>query len=155
VDLSELSGAVPSQVTALYAPFLDACARHELVLPRCAGCGRLHWYLPPVCSTCLGAEFGWTPSAGRGSVYSFTVVRHPFVDRVPVPAVVGVIELDDRPGLLMIGRIVHDPRDVRIGARVVVAWPAAGSAGPPLPVFALDPALDSALDSATSRRTPA
>jgi len=82
-------------------PFWDACRRHELALQRCDACCSF-WFPPgPLCPRCHSAEWRWTPTSGRGTVYSFAVVHrvyHPgFSDSVPYA--VAVVELDEGPRL--------------------------------------------------------
>jgi uncharacterized OB-fold protein len=128
---------VSPQVRESYRPFFDACRRNTLVIPRCAGCDRLHWYLPTICSSCGSMTFGWSEMSGRGIVYSFTVIRHRFLEDVVIPSAIGVIELVEQPGLMMVARIVDDPERVRIGADVVVAFSVRGTEAAVLPAFTL------------------
>ena len=64
-------------------------------------------------------------SAGKGTLYSFSVVRqsyHPFF-RNQVPYVVALVDLDEGPRFLtnLIG--LEDPlNDVEIGQRVAIEW---------------------------------
>jgi uncharacterized OB-fold protein len=65
----------------------------------------------------------WTRCSGRGTVYSFTVVRRPlarwFADRVPL--VCAVIELEE--GVRMMSNVIGiDPDQVRIGLDVTVSF---------------------------------
>jgi len=55
--------------------FWQAAARHELVIPRCKSCGAWNWYPPERCRACDGAELPWTPVSGRGTLFSWAVVR--------------------------------------------------------------------------------
>jgi uncharacterized OB-fold protein len=105
----------------LSAPYWEAAARHELVLPRCAACGQLD--LPPevVCRRCGSAEPRWeyVPSAGTGSVRSWTVVRQTFLPGFDTPFVLVDVELDDQADLRVIGRLVgSDGNGLRVGDRV-------------------------------------
>jgi uncharacterized OB-fold protein len=74
----------------------------------------------------------WRVSAGRGTVYSTTVVR----PRDGAPYGVALIDLDE--GFRMMSRVVGiAPEDVTIGLRVRLAWEDGDDPGaPPLPVFA-------------------
>lgn len=107
------------------APYWQACARHELKLPRCSQCGRLS--LPPdiVCPHCRSAEPGWTWQAvsGRGKIRTWTVVRHSFLQGFDLPFVLADVELDDDPGVRMVGRLLDGPEtDLALGDRVEVAF---------------------------------
>lgn len=59
------------------APFYEAAKRGELRFQRCSTCGRFRHYPRPVCPHCLSREFRWELSSGRGTVYTWTIVRGP------------------------------------------------------------------------------
>jgi uncharacterized protein len=60
--------------------------------------------------------------SGRGTVYSFTVNHQPW-DGVGDAYVIGLVEIDEQPGLRLTTNIVDvDPDDVRIGLPVEVAF---------------------------------
>jgi uncharacterized protein len=100
--------------------FWEATARGELALCRCRTCGL--WLQPPLerCSSCAGPT-AFEPVSGTGRVFSYIVVRHPavtgFEDELPM--VVAMVELDEQVGLRLSARIMAEPDDVEIGARVV------------------------------------
>src|SRR5690242_4903833 len=81
-------------------PFWDAAAERELRLCRCLECRR--WLHPPLerCNVC-GSATAFEEVAGTGRLWSFIVERRGsvagYVDSVPY--VVGLVELDDQPGL--------------------------------------------------------
>jgi uncharacterized OB-fold protein len=82
-------------------PFWEACRRHELRLQRCADC-EAFWFPPgALCPRCLSKSWEWTPTSGRGTVYSFVIfhrVYHPgFAAEVPYAA--AVVELEEGPRL--------------------------------------------------------
>ena len=88
-------------------PFWDGCARHELLLQRCAGCGRHRFPPGPVCPDCGAREAKWVRASGRGTVYSWIVVHHPvprqsFADEVPY--VVALVALEE--GVRMASNVV-------------------------------------------------
>jgi hypothetical protein len=106
-------------------PFWDAALEGRLVAPRCTGCGTFVLPPQPFCFQCQGESFAWTELPGTGTVYSFTVVRHPLHPRLAdvVPYVSGVIELDGTQGAgaRVLANITDcDPESVRIGDRVRV-----------------------------------
>ncbi|HMJ35969.1 MAG TPA: OB-fold domain-containing protein [Baekduia sp.] len=76
----------------------------------------------------------WRVSAGRGTVYSATVVR----PRDGAPYGVVLVDLDE--GFRMMSRVVGlAPEDVTIGLRVRLAWEDCEEPdAPPLPVFTED-----------------
>lgn len=68
-------------------------------------------------------DLQWRESEGRGTIYTFTVIRqhgHPFF-RGKIPYVVAYVDLDE--GFRMLTEIAGvDPANVRIGQRVRVEW---------------------------------
>ena len=105
------------------AGFWEACARHELVLQRCASCSAVRFPPRPMCPACRSFEYDWAPASGRGRVWSWVVVHPPvlpaFADRAPYNVI--VVELEE--GVRMIGNLLGVPaEDIREGATVEVAW---------------------------------
>ena len=97
-----------------------AAARHgELRFQRCAACGRFRHYPRPTCPGCLSREFTWERSGGRGTVYTWTVVRGPtlpaFADHLPYN-VVDVL-LDE--GVHLVSQVLDcAPEEMRAGLAV-------------------------------------
>jgi uncharacterized OB-fold protein len=89
-------------------PFWEGAARHELLLPHCEACGRLAWYPRAECRHCGGETFTWAPVGGRGSLFSWVVVIHPFLPqfRDQVPFVTGLVALDEDPSVRLVTRVV-------------------------------------------------
>ncbi|MGH2927742.1 MAG: Zn-ribbon domain-containing OB-fold protein, partial [Solirubrobacteraceae bacterium] len=83
-------------------------------------------------------ELDLRTSAGRGTVYTFTVIRqhgHPFF-RGRVPYVVAFIDVDE--GFRMLAEVLApDPAEVRVGQRVELRWEAGGDVR--IPVFVPGP----------------
>ena len=111
-------------------PFFDAAAQGRLVIKRCAACGERHHYPRAACPFCFSDRTEWMDASGRGTIYSFSVMR-----RVPVPYVLAYVTLEE--GVTMMTNIVDCDFDaIRIGQAVrVVFKPTDG--GPPVPVFTL------------------
>jgi uncharacterized OB-fold protein len=77
-----------------------------------------------LCSHCGAATLEWVTASGRGTVYSYTVIRQngvpPFNERVPF--VVATVDLDE-DGARMIGALPSvAPEDACIGMRVRAAF---------------------------------
>lgn len=111
----------------LTQPFWDAALEGRLVAPECTGCGTFVLPPQPFCFTCQSQAFRWTELPGTGTVYTFTIIRHPLNPALAdvVPYVSGVIELDGTQGAgaRMIANIVEcDPEAVRIGDRVRIRF---------------------------------
>lgn len=122
------------QRTLETAPFWDACAQHRLVLPRCESCTEVIWYPRLVCPSCGGTTVTWVEASGRGTVYSFSVVRKgqgPYRDVAPY--VLAYVELDEGPRV-MTNIVGVDPDAVRVGQAVRVVFDDTGD-GDALPRF--------------------
>lgn len=131
--MSDIGKPVPA-VTPEMRPFFDGAARGELLLQRCTSCGTFRFPARALCTECLSSAATWERSAGRGEVWSFTVmhqVYHPaFAAEVPYAVV--IVRLDEGPKLTanLRGTPAHE---VRIGTRVVVDFERIGDVA--LPVF--------------------
>lgn len=113
------------EVEALTAPFWDAARDRRLVIQRCTRCGTFR-HLPHVmCSRCQSSAHEWVESAGRGSVYTYTIVVHPVhpATAAAVPYTVVVVQLDDCGNVLVPSNLVDcPPGDVAVGMPVEVVW---------------------------------
>lgn len=125
-------GVYPAPLDDPYAdettqPFWDAALDGRLVAPRCTNCGTFVLPPQPRCFNCQHTELAYEELPGTGTIYSFTVVRHPLAPQLSdvVPYVSGVIELDGTQGAgaRLIANIVDvDPETVAIGDRVTVVF---------------------------------
>lgn len=118
MDLNTRPLPVPSPLTE---PFWAAAERRELLHPRCDVCGRA--FFPPhlACPHCRAAQWSWVRSAGRGEVYSFSVVHRAPQPGFATPYVIAVVDLDE--GFELMTNLVDvEPDRVRIGQRVRVTW---------------------------------
>lgn len=110
-------------VTPEMAPFWEAAAHRQLVVQRCAACGRLRFPARERCSRCLSGEATWRPVSGRGTVFSWVVMHqanHPGF-AAEVPYVVASIELEE--GVRLIAQLTGvAARAVQIGMPVEVWW---------------------------------
>ena len=103
-------------------PFWAATAEHRLTYQVCRACGQVVFHPRRHCPGCISGEPEWRDSAGRGTVYTFTVVRqngHPFF-RARIPYVVGLIDLDE--GFRMMAEIAAEPDALHVDQRVTVGW---------------------------------
>ena len=101
--------------------FWEACARHELVLPRCAACGTLRYYPRALCPSCLSSATEYVPASGRGMVYTFTVTYQNQAPgfREELPYVMAYVELEEGPRILT-SIVGSAPQEVAVGMPVVV-----------------------------------
>ncbi|MEU4511945.1 OB-fold domain-containing protein [Nonomuraea wenchangensis] len=105
------------------AGYRAACARGELVVQRCAGCGRWVQLPEAACPWCGGGELTYEPVTGTGVVHTFTVVHRSFAPdyRGREPYVMAWVDLP--VGVRAFGHVVGcAPEEVRIGMPVRVTF---------------------------------
>jgi uncharacterized OB-fold protein len=111
---------------------------HVIVYERCRRCGKVVFYPRGHCTACGSLDLDLAESAGRGEIYSFTVVRaHPepyFAGRTPY--VVAIIDLSE--GIRLVAEVLAEPDDVLIGSKVTVQWDDSQPIPVPLFVIAAD-----------------
>jgi uncharacterized OB-fold protein len=88
--------------------FWEAAAREQLAIPRCAACARFQWYPHERCRACGGSELPWTAVSGRGTLFSWAVVRRALVSAFAdqVPYVSALVALAEDPAVRVVTRIV-------------------------------------------------
>lgn len=109
------------------APFWAAALEGRLTGSKCMGCGTILIPPQPRCFNCQHDLFEWVDLPGTGTIYTFTVVRHPLAPHLSqvVPYVSGVVELDGTQGAgarLIVNITDCDPETVKIGDRVKVVF---------------------------------
>ncbi|OBI17584.1 Zn-ribbon domain-containing OB-fold protein [Mycobacterium sp. E2497] len=110
------------------AQFWEGLKNGKLMMCRCVETGK--WIHPPLeCSRFTGGPVYFEAVRGTGTVYSFIVVRQLLVPGRPVPHVIGLVELDDQPGLRISAVINADPDAVQIGKRVRLRITPLGDSG--------------------------
>lgn len=91
--------------------FWASAARHVLAIQQCDSCGRLAHPPVTICPGCLSTEpsFSFRPTAARGRVRTWTVMRDAFLPgfREDIPWIIGEAELDEAPGVRLLGRMVE------------------------------------------------
>lgn len=125
-------GVFPSILTATHGdhtiePFWDAAREDRLVAPRCTNCGTFRLPPAPFCFECRHQETEWVELPGTGTLFTFTVVRHPLhpdlADACPYAS--GVVELDGTQGAgarMIVNIIDCDVEELEIGDRVEIVW---------------------------------
>ncbi len=106
-------------------PFFEGAARGALVIPRCSRCGRFQWTPPERCRDCGGEALAWVPTSGRGTVFSFAIVRRALLRHFAplVPYAAGIVTLAEDPALRLVTRFVDcDPEALRIDQPVRVVF---------------------------------
>jgi uncharacterized protein len=116
---------VPDQETK---PFWDAAAEGRLTYQHCNACGHDYHYPRARCPRCWSDQVEWRDASGRGTVYTFSVVREnpmpPFRDRVPYP--VAIVELVEGPRM-MAGLVGVAPEQIHVGMTVEVVFESEGA----------------------------
>jgi hypothetical protein len=113
---------MPNELTT---PFWEAARNHRLAIQRCGHCER--WNHPPavLCPSCGSERLEFEPVSGRGTVYSWTIILDApapgFADMLPL--VVGLMELEEQPGLLLTTNIRGvDPNALSVGLALAVSF---------------------------------
>lgn len=98
---------LPDVEDPVTAPFFAAAAQGELRIPRCCRCGRFVWYPEPACPGC-GGETEWVAVSGRGSLFSWAVVRRAFLPAFEdkVPFVSALVAIDEDPSVRVVSYVV-------------------------------------------------
>ena len=104
---------------ALHAPetahFWKSLGEGRFLIRHCEDCGEAHWYPRAICPFCFSANTKWREASGRGTVYSYSVMR-----RAKAPYAIAFVTLEEGPTLLT--NIVDCDLDgVRIGQKVELA----------------------------------
>jgi uncharacterized OB-fold protein len=118
------------------APYWAATVEGRLVIQRCVACGHTQLYARPHCLVCR-RPVEWREASGRGTVYSFTVIRqNPSRSfRHLLPFVVALVDLEEGPRV-MTNVVGCAPDEVAIGATVQVKFEPVSEAAS-LPLFEL------------------
>lgn len=87
---------------AVSREFWEGAQRHELMMPRCKNCSRLHWFPKEQCPYCFSQNLGWAKMSGKARLYAYTIVHQAafpaFNDDIPY--VHAVVELAEGPRLV-------------------------------------------------------
>jgi uncharacterized OB-fold protein len=127
--MSAKSRQVPAPLTSPeIQPFWDAASGGRLLVKRCRACGEAHHYPRALCPFCFSDETEWQEASGRGTIYSYSVMR-----RAPEPYAIAYVTLEEGP-TMMTNLVDCDFDALKIGQAVkVVFTPTDG--GPPMPMF--------------------
>ena len=98
------------------APFYAGAGAGELRLPVCRTCGRFVWYPAATCPHCGGEGTSWVPTSGLGTLFTWAVVRRPFLSAFEemVPFVTGLVALDEDPSVRIVTLIVDVEPDALV-----------------------------------------
>ena len=115
--------AVVPERTELTAPYWDAAREGCLVVQECQSCREI-WHPPLLrCPHCHSADLGWRPVSGDGTVYTYTVVRHPthYAFAGQIPYTLALVALAEGPRLVT-ALVSVEPGEVRVGQPVRVVF---------------------------------
>ena len=103
------------------APYWEGCRAGELRFQQCTACRAINPKPGPVCSRCTSRALAWPVSAGRGRLYSWTVVWRPQQPSFVVPYAPAIVELDE--GVRVLSAIIGcEPSELGAGMPVVVEF---------------------------------
>ena len=112
--------------------YWQSAAEGRLVVQRCTSCDVYQFYPRALCASCAG-ETEWVDASGRGTLYTFTVIRQNRSEAFAAlsPYAVGIVELEE--GVRMMSNIVEcDVEELEVGmALEVVLLKAADDVGLP------------------------
>jgi hypothetical protein len=114
----------PSPVVNSWAqPFWDAARQERLVVQKCSDCDQHIFYPRMACPHCFSDHLDWVTVAGKGTIYSYTVVENnpPSAFLGDLPYVVAIIRLEE--GVRMLANIVQcDPGELTCDLPVEVIF---------------------------------
>jgi uncharacterized OB-fold protein len=104
-------------------PFWAGARERRLVIQKCVSCKKYVFYPRLGCPFCFSDRLEWVQASGRGTVYSYSVVRNnppsSFMDDLPF--VIAIVELEE--GVRMMTNIVDcDPEVVDCDMPVQVTF---------------------------------
>jgi len=103
--------------------YWEACREGRLAMLRCRACRFIVHPPRPVCSRCRSREVALEDLSGRATLHTYTVNHQAWMPGLPVPYVIGVVELIEQRGLRLTTNIVGvEPEQVKIGMPLRVAF---------------------------------
>ena len=115
--------------TPLSQPMWDAAKQGKLLLQYDRKAGKYQFFPRPLALYSGSDEVEWREASGKGKLYAWTLVHVPVrgLEDV-VPYVAAAVELDE--GVRVMARLIDcDPKALKPGQRVQVAWDKAGEGG--------------------------
>ncbi len=102
-------------------PYWEGLRRQRLVIQHCLDCRSFQWLPEWLCHRCHSEQLEYAPVAPRGTIYSGYRAwnpRHPALRELTTYVVV-LVELDEAPGVRLIGNLLGEPmREIVIGSAV-------------------------------------
>ena len=123
--MADVKRPLPRSNEADTGPFWSATKAKQLRYQQCSQCQTVVFYPRAHCTGCTEGELSWQTASGKGTLYSYSVVRqsyHPYW-REHVPYAIAWIDLEEGPRLLANITGVDDPiSELACGMPVEVQW---------------------------------
>lgn len=121
--------------SALSQPMWDAAKQGKLLLQYDRKAGKYQFFPRPLAIYSGSDEVEWREASGKGKLYAWTLVHVPLRGLEDVaPYVSAAVELDE--GVRLMARIVDcDPKALKPGMRLRVAWDKVGDGSLSMFVF--------------------
>ncbi len=101
------------------APFYEAARRGEIRFQKCSSCGLFRHYPRPICPRCLSRDFRWELSSGRGTVYTWTIVRGPTLPAFTAKLPYNVVDVLMEEGVHFVSEVLDcAPEEIYAGMPV-------------------------------------
>lgn len=82
-------------------PFWDATADGKLLVRHCNACSENYFYPRTICPFCSSFDTDWLQASGRGTIYTFSVIRKGLGDFSEAgPYVLAYVELEEGPRVM-------------------------------------------------------
>jgi uncharacterized protein len=109
------------RITELTKRFWDACEQGVLLAPRCHDCGKFFFRPELACTHCFSTSWEWIETAGRGKLYSYTVIERPPTPGFKTPLIMAIVDVDE--GFSMFSNLVGIGTDeIDIGMSLFVRF---------------------------------
>jgi uncharacterized OB-fold protein len=66
---------LPEGIPSSQMPFWESLRAHDIRVQRCDRCGTYRYHPKDACPSCQSRKATWAPLSGRGTIYTYTVVR--------------------------------------------------------------------------------
>ena len=96
--------------------FWEAAKEGRFLVRKCRACGRAHWYPRSICPFCSSTDTEWVEGAGKGTVYSYSVMR-----RAQPPYCMAYVTLAEGP-IMMTNIVDCDFDRIRVGDAVELSF---------------------------------
>ena len=103
--------------------FWEAAKRHELCLPECQDCGRIHYPPGPVCPHCLSDKLAWKRLSGKGTVSTWVVFHRNWFPEFAADVPYAAVQVELAEGPRITSNLVNVPNEaIRMGMAVEVVF---------------------------------